>query len=939
MGTENRLTRPMSNNAEHPPSRGPRHWLLEREHELELLMDGAERAADGHGSVIVVEGPPGVGKSSLIDAARAVAVENGLAVLAAQGSELERALPFGLGRQLLPAVKLTADDPSASTDRERSVALVARFHEALVAAIFDPSDSARPAPHLVAIDDAQWGDLASLGYLAHLAMRAERLPVLMIVGIRTGDARNGAALEAVRSAATRTLRPQPLTDAAVKRLVREACGDEASDELAAACGRATDGNPFYLRELLRELVTVGLTASAEDVAAAAPASVLRSVLARLAGLGEDHSRLAVAVAILGDGAPLAWAAELAEITIHDAERAADSLAAEELLSPGEPLALAHPLIASALRADMGAFARARAHRRAFEILRRGRADADQLAGHLAHVRPEGDPIVVETLRDAAAMARERGDPGSAIGLLRRAMLEPPADEQRPGVLVDLARAEAIDSDPAAVVHLEQALAVLDGPRARAEAIVDLARLLHQAGDYANAAALAKRGRADLTDDDSLQPRLRAAQLAAGILDPLLHAEADDELSSLAREGADEAVIDPALRALLASHIAYGDGDRRLVAKLAVDAFAKDPLVDASSQGAALGFAGAALVLVDALSVAGPLLDAAAVAAEQRGAVLAGSIAANFLAQLSFHLGDLKRARSEAERSLQSYRAGWAQSAWSTPILIWTHLEQGRLDLAAAAIAIGEQGDPRRVEHSLLLEARAGHSLARGDDASALVDATAAIDHMRTGFGRIPARGWASHRLAAVAAHRLGHAAQASRLLEELLEQFHGVEAPREHGLALACAGTIAGGDRGLALLRRAVDTVERSESLLAQLHVRAQLGAAQRQLGDPSARGVLYGVFEQADAIGAVPLADRMRRELWSFGLRPRRAARTGTRSLTASEQRIARLAADGLTTPQIAQELYVTGKTVESHLSHIYRKLGISGRTELPTHVESAER
>lgn len=126
--------------------------------------------------------------------------------------------------------------------------------------------------------------------------------------------------------------------------------------------------------------------------------------------------------------------------------------------------------------------------------------------------------------------------------------------------------------------------------------------------------------------------------------------------------------------------------------------------------------------------------------------------------------------------------------------------------------------------------------------------------------------------------------------------------------------------------------LERSQSTLVGTHARLELGAAQRRAGAAQpAHESLAVVLEQAERMGAAPLANRARSELFKLGRRPRRAARSGVGALTPSEQRVAELAARGLSTPQITRELFVTRKTVESHLSRIYRKLDIAGRGELP--------
>lgn len=904
-----------------------------------MLADALERAAAGDGTMVLIEGTAGVGKSSLLDAARTAARERGIAVLAARGAGLEVTMPLSLAGQLLPLVDLTIADVESTSDRDRSAALLGRLQQGLLATLHGPSDVLRP--HLLCIDDAQWGDAASLRYLAHLALRAPALPIALIVALRTGGTSIPPALEALRrTTGAEVLRLKPLTAPAVERIVRATLGRDVSAPLVASCATATGGNPFYLHELLRELVAVGPGVSTADVEAAAPESVLRLLLARLAAMGAAQARLTVALAILGDGTPLAWVAELAEIELAEAEAIADELSSAEILAPGEPLAVAHPLIASTLRGDMGAFARARAHRRAAGVLRRAGAAAASVASHLLHTRPDADAWVVDALREAASAARERGAPRVAAELLERALREPPDASQNPAVLLELANAEALIGAPTAVSRLEAALDVVTEPRERGDAIAQMARMLHQENDFGGATALVRRELAALPSSNPLHPPLRAALLESSLLDPASHAWAAEELAVLIAESvAGRPPAEPALLALVASRLAYGDGDRDLTTSLAIAAFARDPLVEPGSQGTSLGYAGAALVEVDALAAASPLFAAALAAAESRGAIIPGSIADHLSAHLNLQLGRLGPAVKHAESSLGVYRDATIDAAWAASTLARIQVECGDLDAAAAAIAVGEHAEPDGVELALLLEARADLAAARHEHAAALEDATRALAIVRDGFGFVPVRGFRSRRLVALAAHRLGRHGEAREVIDELIAQAAEVDAPRDRGLALACAGVIVDGEDGLALLEQADELLARSESTLAKLHGRLELGAAQRRAGDTSAaKATLPSVLELAERIGAMPLAARARRELWALGLRPRRAARTGLASLTPSEQRIAERAARGLSTPQIALELYVTRKTVESHLGHIYRKLAIRGRGELAAALDTPE-
>jgi DNA-binding CsgD family transcriptional regulator len=185
--------------------------------------------------------------------------------------------------------------------------------------------------------------------------------------------------------------------------------------------------------------------------------------------------------------------------------------------------------------------------------------------------------------------------------------------------------------------------------------------------------------------------------------------------------------------------------------------------------------------------------------------------------------------------------------------------------------------------------------------------------------------------AALALHQLGEQGEARRLAGEELEFARAWGAPRALGAALCAAGLIEGGERGLALLEEAVQAVNGSPAKLEHAKARTELGAALRRANHRiRAREQLRHAVELATICGAASLAERAERELLATGARPRRVALSGVESLTPSERRVAELAAEGPTNREIAQTLFVTQRTVEVHLTSIYRKLGISSRSQL---------
>ncbi|HEY1347657.1 MAG TPA: helix-turn-helix transcriptional regulator, partial [Streptosporangiaceae bacterium] len=185
--------------------------------------------------------------------------------------------------------------------------------------------------------------------------------------------------------------------------------------------------------------------------------------------------------------------------------------------------------------------------------------------------------------------------------------------------------------------------------------------------------------------------------------------------------------------------------------------------------------------------------------------------------------------------------------------------------------------------------------------------------------------------AAIAHALLGHAAEAQRLARAAVEVARGFGLPRALGVTLRAAGLVEGGERGLDLLAEAVTVLERSEAPVELARALTDHGAALRRAGQRArARAQLERGLDLAHHCGARRIAGQARAELVAAGAKPRRDAITGRDALTASELRVARLAAAGRTNREIAQELFITTKTASAHLSRAYRKLDVSRRGQL---------
>ena len=409
-----------------------------------MLREGVESARAGEGTLLLIEGPAGVGKTVLVREARSVAERERIMPLEARGSQLEQPFAFGVVRQLL--------EPVISREPGRAGLFAGGAGPA--ARLFEP-DQRRPdgpdvgfeamhslywlvvniadqAPVLVLVDDCQWVDRDSLRFLAYLAQRIEGLQVTMLLAGRPPES---AATEAgslwgqvaSRPAAV-ALYPRPLSQPAAAALVRAHLGGQAAEEFCHACHAATGGNPLYLRELLRALDAAGIVpsaAAAGQVQTVGPAAVGRFVLHRLAALGPAAAELARSAAVLGDDSEPLLAARVAGLGQDAARNAADDLVRADIFVRAERLGFVHPIVRAALYEDLAPGERQARHAAAAEALAREGAAAERVTVHLLLTAPTGDQRRVATLRSAASSAARRGAPRAAAERLRRALAESP----------------------------------------------------------------------------------------------------------------------------------------------------------------------------------------------------------------------------------------------------------------------------------------------------------------------------------------------------------------------------------------------------------------------------------------------------------------------------------------------------------------------------------
>jgi DNA-binding CsgD family transcriptional regulator len=908
--------------------------LLERERELAALRGVVAGIAEGEGEPVIVEGSPGVGKTRLIADARTAARSAGLDVLEARGAELEREFAFGVARQLLEGAVTGGDDELfagaagaarrlfETDDDPASVETGFATLHGLYWLVVNLSDR---APVLVSVDDAHWADEPSMRFLDYLAHRVEGVRVGVVLAGRPPE--GGVWAQVAAQPDVGVLRPRPLSEDAVRTVVRDRFGPEASDEFCAACHLATNGNPLFLRELLSALEAADRSASPDEVTAVGPAAVARLVRHRLAGLGQDATELARAVAVLGDGTDPELAGAVAGI--GDVERVADALVRADLLASDARLGFVHPIVRAAIYEELAPGERRSRHAVAAKSLKRADAPPERVAAHVVL----GGDADAEVLCAAAASAAQRGAPEVAVGYLRRALDDPEAAPARAQILTELGRCELAATDLAAAdEHLRAAVATEAEPKVRARAAALLApAAIISGGVSAEAAASTLESLAsELREDDralslALSTDLLMLSAAVPRLRPLLPARLE--------RFAEQTAGDEAYVAVAEVHAAH----ERLLSGGSTAAAAVERTETALARGLprrtmtnTLFVALTTLSLCERHDLATRWLRAGLEVARREGhaarqGFIHGQLAVNALAQ-----GELDEALVEAEMGMalvDERHSAWLQLVAAA---IAVHLERGDLEAAAAAAALGEGFDESqdRIYLDDLLVARGRLRIARGEVERGVADLLYCGERLEA-LGVRWRCDWSAHAVPALAS--LGDA-RAEPLARGHLELVRHVGAPGRLGRGLRSAATAIGGDEGLALLEEAVDVLQVSAARLELAHALHDLGAELgRRRRRPEGREALRLATEIASRCGAHGLAGRARAELAAGGGRRARLHVTGAEALTPAERRVCELASDGeLTNRAIAQSLYVTEKTVELHLSNAYRKLGIRSRFQL---------
>ncbi len=931
--------------SDHPWSRTRAEPLIERAVEINVLRAAIGRLSNGEGGVVVLEAGAGLGKTALLEYAAQEATLSGCTVRRSAPGPLERHFPFGVVRALFEAPLRDASEVERAVLLDGAAAgagallldgtAPAADGTAMLAhsVLWLCSAMAERAPLALVIDDAHWADRSSLMVLAYLARRIADVPLLIVLAARADDPDAESdllsLLGGVRGATV--LHPQELSPLGSTQLVQR-LAPGVTDEQCRSCHRAGAGNPWLVGELGRQIAVHGATAVDGDPTRVT--AIARNVVRqRIAALAPRDRAVAEARAVIGDDAPPAVLAAVARVGVGELRPAHDALFAAGLLdASGERFA--HSLIAVAIGDDLSRSERERLHRETARALIEVGARADAVASHVLRCGPQGDAQISALLVQAASDAAGHGAPHTAVAYLERALVERAPGDDRGRMLCRLAVLTFDAGLPDARQRLREALAEARDGDCRLDVLTRLAGL--------NAIDLGDPGLVELLGRElagETNPDTRVAVEIATLDSLMMMPGRSDERSRRAAAIEPASVGDRALRCALLAHHAElatqrGTPDARTCAALAREALADDLLLSEAWRRAGYHLAQRVLLLTDHVDEAGDAIARLREQAVARGSLWLRGAAEWFDGELQLRIGHIAEAENRARLVFELVDDGIGSvTGGAVHVLVCALAERGAFEEAHDLLRengldgpLGQMSWEANIRH-----ARARLALAEGDYESALADAMEAGEQREEQGRRNPT--WTPWRsTAARALAHLGRREEAAVLAEAELRVARRFGAPIPIVGALHASAVAEADDATrVALCREALAIAEGTPALLESVRVRLELGATLARIGDRvDARDALRPALADADAVGALLLAQRARRELVATGLRPRQAALEGAAALTPRQRQICELAASGKGNRAIAQELFLSIKTVETHLAAGFRKLGINGRDEL---------
>ncbi len=909
----------------------------EHRYALALLAAEADRARAGLARPVLLRGATGTGRTTVLEAAAAAAAAQGMLVLRARCSPGHATVPFAAARQLLSGLPGqgpgTASDDQRTSEREQG----ARWWRELRA-------HAAEQPLFLAVDDVHLADAPSQRWFVEVARQVDGTMILLTV-----TERNQYDVDPPQTGFAHTLSPALLhthtlpllTNASASARARSAFPD-ASESWIQACVRAGTGSPLLLQALLADLGDSRHATVPEACAELYPAGYPAAVSWWLDCTGPTTAELARALAALDEGwdhgtLPAAdddcfvqgIAGLLAELAGADPARVSGWLTAMTGLGllrrdPAGLLRYAHPLLRDAVLTGVPVARRRAAHRSAAEVMLRRGAPTDFVARQLLLSDPVGTAWALAVLRDATIGALREGRAEEAVVLLRRTLEEPLSEVNRQRMLTELGSLEYMARQSSAgIPRLAEAVQLPGTPHNRVRAAMALSTALADRGKPHVAVDMLRTLDGQLVDRPDLVGTLDSARALLSDHDSSVRREAYRLLHDAAEHSPQR--LGPAEQALLVRYASTAGLISAKEAMRQIRVLLAQP-VHALTEPFLLGTAAAVAQWAEELDEAdrlverglvgrrsdllhpmhGALLDTRADIAAARGDFapllmardVPGTDSTNARAHAIIAYVETDRLR-EAEHLVDSFDSGRATDGWRPNRFLYA---RGMLRAAA--------GDPVSALHDFL---ECGGRQSNRDVFSPVVTP------------------W---RSAAAECHlTLGSPREALVLVEEELRLAQVWGTARTVGRALRVKGTTIGGRGGLELTTEAVrllrETTARTETeLVAALIAQGQQLAS---LGEQSrSRESLREASERAERLGAVRHRGLAERALREGGARRVVTARTGSASLTGSERRIAGLAAEGRTNAEIADLLHLARRTVETHLTSSYRKLGIRRRGEL---------
>jgi DNA-binding CsgD family transcriptional regulator len=909
-----------------------------RERERSTL-DGCLRDAAERTVVVAISGEAGIGKSTLLAATEATAASKGFRVLSCRPVPAESVLSFAALGDLL--VGVTDEDLHALPTPQREALEVALLRVAPAVPI-DPRSigtgllsllrcMAAAQPIAVVVDDSAWIDRPTAAALVFALRRLDSEPVAALIACRSEDGAPLDALDADLGSARRLVEVDlgPLSFSAIYHAILERTGLEFPRPILQRIFEASGGNPLFAIELARAL--------AEHGGRPGPGQPL-PVPDRLLTLIEDR------IAQL----PAAWIPTLASIALLPDPRV-DVLCAAVGPVAGEAVAgstdrgildvdpedgrvrFRHPLLGEVALASTSTQQRRELHGRLAPHV----ADTGQRARHLALAAEGPDAVVAASLDDAATEATARGAPHVAAQHLALAIQLTPGGDRPALATRHLAQAEAAlrsgDTGDARA-GVQQVLALAPSGATRARALELDARILHVTGTSAEAAACCDEALSNTDGDAALTAQVHATRALVEYDDlqaAQYHARAALDLLSTLRDP-DPAVHVQAILAIAQVEVDLGRPIPMDLVEVGLSVERRAPAARVSDRlGAALG---AWLKTHGRLDEARLWLERTLAAAIEEGDESSMPYALSHLPQLELWSGRWADAESRALEHLEvaqrTAQAGERRQAVYNLALVRAHL--GQLDEAEQLVVDGLAQWSDAWSVMTLSTVHGFIELSRGRYAEAVMhlDRSAVISDQ---IGVVTRMRWRVDHAEALVGHGdLDRALHEARSLQAFATDVdHRVLAAgglRVEARAAAARQDLDDARRLLdaaqAHYRDGDDPFERARTHLALgqvLRRRGERGAAREQLAAAEA------------AFGALPApvwAARAAEE--AARLPTSRAKRTEQTGLTTSESRIAELVAQGHTNQEVAQELFVSPKTVEATLTRIYMKLGIRSRTQL---------